>query len=212
MKHVSVSPKLRKRDIDAASSWTVASVAMLTSRIAADDVVAIAAAAVAVEDAGEDAAASALLGLRRTWALDYLVALADEPVEVAALEDTPLKAIPRLLPSSTSNTFHVPPTAGLDACTAAAAAVVAAAAKFRCHVAIAAAAQRRFCGSRGCSRRELAAAAFAPSKDASFRQRAEFGALCRCFVNMVIWNDRKPGLTACSSRDPCNSPGNPRRH
>jgi len=97
------------------------------------------------------------------------VALADEPVEDAALEDTPLKAILRLPPSSTSNTFHVPPTAGFEACTAAAAAVVASASIFRCYVKIAAAAQRRFCGSRGCSRRELAAVAFAPSKDAFVR-------------------------------------------
>merc|ERR1712042_313440 len=102
---------------------------MLIARNVADDVVAIAdaAVAVAVEVVGEAAAASALPELRRSWALDYLVALADEPVEDAALEDTPLKAILRLPQSSTSNTFHVPPTAGFEACTAAAsaAAVVA---------------------------------------------------------------------------------------
>merc|ERR1712042_417059 len=137
---------------------------MLIARNVADDVVAIAdaAVAVAVEVVGEAAAASALPELRRTWASDYLVALADEPVEDAALEDTPLKAILRLPPSSTSNTFHVPPTAGFEAYTAAAV-VAAVAAKFRCHVKIAAAVQRRFCGSKGCSCRELAAVAFAPS-------------------------------------------------
>ena len=72
-----------------------------------------------------------------------------------------MKAILRLPPSSTSNTFHVPPTAGFEACTAAAAAaaVVAAVSIIRCYVKIAAAAQRQFCGSRGCSRRELAAVA-----------------------------------------------------
>ena len=57
---------MKKRDTDAASSWTVSSVAMLIARIAADDVVAIADAAAAVEVAGEAAAASALRELRRT--------------------------------------------------------------------------------------------------------------------------------------------------
>jgi len=57
---------VKKRDTDATSSWTVSSVAMLIARIAADDVVAIADAAAAVEVAGEAAAASALRELRRT--------------------------------------------------------------------------------------------------------------------------------------------------